>query len=168
MALWRSTWDSEWAKDAALLPARLALGSSMVYHGTSKLRGEGPQQTGQMFEGLGLKPGTFWATATGVAETFAGIASILGIATRPAALAVLVTQAVAVAKVHASKGYDMMKGGFEYNAALMAIALALLVAGPGRLSAHEALENAARGKGTKGLWRRAKPSGFLRAVLLVK
>jgi putative oxidoreductase len=160
--------EGTWTKDAALLPARLALGSTMLYHGTSKLRGDGPEQTGQMFHGMGLKPGKFWATATGVAETFAGAAAILGIATRPAALAVLVTQAVAIAKVHAPKGFDIMKGGFEYNLALMGIAAALLLAGPGRVSAHEALETAARGSGGKRLWRAARPSPMVRAILLVK
>ena len=104
-----------WTKDASLVPARLALGSSMLYHGASKLRGDGPRQAGEMFESLGLKPGRFWATATGAAEAFAGAAALLGIATRPAALAVLVTQAVAVAKVHRAKGYDVTGGGMEYN-----------------------------------------------------
>jgi putative oxidoreductase len=54
---------------------------------------------------------------------------------RPAALAVLVTQAVAVAKVHAPKGFAAHKGGYEFNLALMAIAGALLLGGPGRYSA---------------------------------
>ena len=163
-----AAWADGWGKDASFVPGRLALGASMLYHGTSKLRGDGPTQTGEMFEGLGLKPGKFWATATGVAETFAGVAAILGIATRPAALAVLVTQAMAVSKVHAPKGYDVMQGGMEYNVALMAIAAGLLLAGPGRVSAHEAVENAARGRGARKLWRRARPNALTRAVLLVK
>ena len=91
-----TTWNDR-SRDAASIPARLALGAAMVYHGTSKLRGQGPDKTGQMFEQLGIQPGRAWAVATGVAETFAGVAAVLGIATRPAALAVLVTQAVAVA-----------------------------------------------------------------------
>lgn len=165
---WMERLESGWSKEAALLPVRLALGSAMVYHGTSKLRGKGPDQTGQMFEGLGLKPGKFWATATGAAETFAGVAAILGVATRPAAIAVLVTQAMAIAKVHGSKGYDMMQGGFEYNLALMAIAAGLLISGPGRVSTHEAIERLAEGRGAKRLWRRAQPSAFARAVKLVK
>jgi putative oxidoreductase len=163
-----AAWSDGWQKDASFVPGRLALGSAMLYHGASKLRGEGPTQTGQMFEGLGLKPGKFWATATGVAEAFAGVAAILGVATRPAALAVLVTQAMAVTKVHKPKGYNIMNGGMEYNLALMAIAAGLLLAGPGRVSAHEALESAARGRGAKGLWRRARPNGLTRAILLVK
>ena len=161
-----TTW-SDRAKDAALIPARFALGSTMLYHGTAKLRGEGPQQTGQMFEGLGLKPGKAFAIATGLAETFAGAAAVLGIATRPAALAVLVTQAMAISKVHAPRGFDVMKGGMEFNLALIAIAAGLLLAGPGRISAHELLEHGVEGRGARGLWRKARPSGLSRAVRLL-
>lgn len=168
MALAMRWGDGMAAPDAALLPARLALGSSMVYHGASKLRGEGPTQTGQMFEQLGIRPGKTWALATGLAEAFAGVAAILGIATRPAAVAVLVTQAVAIARVHAQKGYSVMQGGFEYNLALMAIAAGLLVGGPGRISAHEAVEHAVEGRGVRRLRRRARPSAVSRAVRLLK
>ena len=162
---------NEWerrARDASLVPIRLALGSTMLYHGTSKLRGDGPAQTGQMFEQLGIRPGRRWAVATGLVEAFAGAAAVLGIATRPAALAVLVTQAVAVARVHAPKGYDTTKGGFEFNLALMAIAAALLVAGPGRLSAHEALEHRVEGWAGRRRFRRGRAGLAARAVRLVK
>ncbi len=83
-----TTWNDR-ARDASFVPVRLALGSAMVYHGASKLRGDGTSQTAQMFEQLGIKPGRRWALATGIAEAFAGVASILGVLTRPAALAVL-------------------------------------------------------------------------------
>ncbi|HCF62039.1 MAG TPA: DoxX family protein, partial [Myxococcales bacterium] len=81
-----------------------------------------------------------WAVATGVAETLSGLAAILGIATRPAALAVVVTQAVAIRKVHASHGYSNVSGGMEYNLALVAIALGMLIAGPGPLSTYSVIE----------------------------
>lgn len=119
----------------------------MLYHGLSKLRGDGLQQSAQMMESLGLRPGRTMAVATGLAESFAGAAAILGIATRPAALAVLVTQAVAIRKVHAPKGYDMMRGGMEYNLALVAMALQLLVATPGAVSAHRVASRFARRRG---------------------
>jgi len=160
-------WDGG-AKDASLVPMRLALGSAMVYHGAQKLRGDGPDQTAQMFEQLGIRPPRMWALATGMAETFAGVAAILGVATRPAAVAILVTQAVAIARVHRRKGYSVMQGGFEYNLALMAIATGLLVGGPGRVSAHEALEVAVEGRGGRRLWRRARPTRLSRAVRLLK
>ena len=160
------TWNDR-AKDAALIPARVALGSTMLYHGTSKLRGEGPEQTGRMFEDLGLRPPRALAIATGVAEVFAGVAAVLGIATRPAAIAILVTQSIAIAKVHAPKGFNVMQGGMEYNLALMAIAAALLLAGPGRVSAHEVLEHRVEGRGAKRLWRRARPTGLARAIRIL-
>lgn len=155
-------------KDAGLLPIRAALGASMVYHGLGKLRGQGPQQAGQMFEQIGIKPGRRLAVATGASEVFAGVGTALGFFTRPAALAVLVTQAVALWKVHLKNGYDITKGGYEYNLALMAIAAGLLAAGPGAFSVHEQLESLAEGKGAKRVLRKAHPGGFLRFLKLVK
>jgi putative oxidoreductase len=155
-------------KDAALLPLRAALGSTMIYHGISKLKQERREQTGQMFEQIGLRPGKPLAVATGAAEVFAGIASVLGFLTRPAALAVLVTQAVAIAKVHRKKGFEVTKGGFEYNLALIAIALGLLITGPGGFSLHEQLEHLAEGRGPRRLLRKARPSPLLRALRLIK
>jgi putative oxidoreductase len=155
-------------KEAALIPPRAALGASMVYHGLGKLRGEGPQQVGGWFESIGLKPGKKLAKATGIAEVFAGAAAIAGLWTRPAALAVLVTQAVALGKVHRKNGYDITKGGFEYNVALMCIAGALLVAGPGLFSAHEGVERLVQGRGLKKWVREADPPLLLRLVKLLK
>src|SRR6059058_4862135 len=93
-------------KEAALIPPRAALGASMVYHGIGKLREGAPEQVGGWFESIGLKPGRHLAVATGIAEVFAGVAAIAGLWTRPAALAVLVTQSFALNKVHAKNGYD--------------------------------------------------------------
>jgi putative oxidoreductase len=78
------------------------------------------------------------------------------------------TQAVAIWKVHGQKGFDITKGGFEYNLALIAIALGLLVAGPGVASTHELLERRLEGRGSRKLWSRARPSLWLRLVKLLK
>jgi putative oxidoreductase len=139
-------------KDVALLPPRAALAAAMLYHGTQKLRGSREEVT-DTFEAAGLRPARFWSKLTGIAETAAGVLSVAGFLTRPAALAVLVTQAVAIAKVHAPRGFASTRGGFEYNLALIAMAAALLVAGPGRLSAHEALEHAVDSRGGRVLSR---------------
>ena len=128
------------AKDVSLVPARASLAATMLYHGATKLRGEGAKQSAGFFEQVGLRPGARWATIAGVAEVFAGASMMLGIGTRLGAAAVLATQAVAVARVHAGKGFSNLAGGYEFNALLMAVALGLLVAGPGRVSAHEVLE----------------------------
>ncbi|WP_245529897.1 DoxX family protein [Anaeromyxobacter dehalogenans] len=149
------------------LPARLALGSSMLYHGLSKLRGDGPAQTARMFEGLGLRPGRALAMATGLAETFAGAAAILGIATAPAALAVIVTQAVAIRKVHAPNGFNVVKGGMEFNLALVAMALALLAEGPRTVSAHHAARRLARRHGLPALLAAGRPGRVERALAVL-
>ena len=155
-------------KEAALIPPRAALGASMVYHGLGKLREGAPEQVGGWFESIGLRPGKPLAVATGIAEVFAGVGAILGLWTRPAALAVLVTQSFALGKVHAKNGFDVTKGGFEYNIALMCIAGALLIAGPGMFSAHEGIERLVEGRGAKRFLRRAKPSPALRLIKLLK
>jgi putative oxidoreductase len=155
-------------KEAAFAVPRAALGATMVYHGLGKLRGDAPEKTGQMFEQMGIQPGKQFAVATGIAELFAGVSALLGFWTRPAALAVLVTQAVAISKVHAKKGFDITKGGYEFNVALMAIAAAMLVAGPGLFSTHEGIERLVEGRGARKYLRRARPNGLLRAVRLLK
>jgi putative oxidoreductase len=117
----------------------------MLKHGLPKVRGEGNAQAGAFFEQVGLKPGPRWARLAGAAELAAGVSLLLGIGTRLGALAVLGTQGVAVSKVHWSKGFDNMAGGWEFNALIMATALGVLLAGPGTFSLHEVLERRLQG-----------------------
>jgi putative oxidoreductase len=156
------------ASTHSLLPARVALGSTMLYHGIQKLRDR--EKAGGSFEAIGISPGRPWALATALAEAFAGASALLGVLTRPAALAVLVTQSVAIAKVHRQRGFDVTKGGYEFNVALMAIAAGLLLAGPGRVSVHHTIDRtlAERQRGRFAGRRRRRRSGVLRllAVLL--
>jgi putative oxidoreductase len=137
----------------------------MLYHGIEKLRA--PEQAAQAFGGLGFRRPGFWARATGIAETAAGALSLFGFLVRPAALAVLVTQGTAIAKVHAPKGYSAHKGGFEFNLALMAIATALLIGGPGRYSGSGLLSRAVGGRPRRfGLPRRRRGVVAALATLL--
>lgn len=114
----------------------------MLFHGLQKVRA--PQASAPFFEGLGFRPGRRWVLLTGVAETLAGVATIAGIATRPAALAIFATQLVAIWKVHAPKGYENMKGGMEYNLALLSLAAGMALEPPRRWSAHRALRGSPR------------------------
>src|SRR3954466_12606034 len=75
-------------KSIGMVPGRLALGSTMVFHGYSKLKQEAREPTGQFMESLGFKPGKLWGTLTGLAEVFGGLTSMLGIGTRLGALAI--------------------------------------------------------------------------------
>jgi putative oxidoreductase len=159
---------TEIRRSAAHLPVRAALGGSMLYHGLGKLSGEGPVKTGQLFKEIGFEKGQRWAIAAGIAEAFAGVSAILGVLTRPAAVAVLATQAVAIGKIHGKNGYDIAKGGYEYNLALMGIALLMLIDGPGTFSVHEAIERGAQGRGLKRVLNRARPSFLVRAIQALK
>lgn len=163
---WAGIWNGgSVRRDAALIPVRLALGSTMLYHGASKLRGDGPRHTAQMFEQIGIRPAKTWAVATGLAETFAGVAAILGVATRPAALAVLVTQAIAIKKVHAPKGFATYRGGYEFNLGLMATAVAMLLGGPGRYSLSSLLRRATAPRGLRRYVPGRRPRGLLGTLL---
>lgn len=153
------------AKDLGLLPARMSLGATMLKHGMPKLRSETRAQSVPFFEQLGFKPGATWVALTGAAEVFAGASLLLGVGTRLAAVAVLATQAVAVAKVHAPKGFDNMAGGWEFNALIMATALGVLLAGPGTLSVHELVERRLQG-GARWLLEPRRRTGVRVAKLL--
>lgn len=149
----------------ALIPARTSLAATMLYHGIDKLREGGREGSAQFFDSLGLRPGSRWSMVTALAEIFAGASMMLGVLTRPAALTVLVTQSVAIGKVHAPKGFANTKGGFEFNLALMAVALGVLVAGPGPVSLRTVADR--RPSGLRRLFRRRRRStlGRLLAIL---
>jgi putative oxidoreductase len=151
-------------KNLSLVPMRMSLGATMLYHGAAKLRGEGARQAAGFFEQLGLRPGRTWSGLAGVAEVVAGATTILGLGTRIGAVAVLVTQAVAVAKVHRGKGFDNTAGGYEFNLLLSAVALGLLLAGPGTASVHEVAERRVAG-GARGYFARRRKAVRLAKLL---
>jgi putative oxidoreductase len=161
------TEQPEYLKHGALLPPRFALGSTMLYHGTKKLSRKGIEAHAPFFEQIGISPGRPWVVFTGLVETAAGALAILGIGTRLAALGVLATQSVAINRVHALKGFANEKQGVEFNLALCAMALGLLLRGPGRFSVHSLLERAAKKRELKGfrfLPRQRRLSRFLEAL----
>ena len=128
---------------AGLAVLRVVVGVLFMGHGLQKLKGwfggHGVEATGQAFESMGLYPGKRHATAAGVNETLGGALLALGALTPVGALLITSTMAVAVDKVHGSKGPWVTEGGYEYNLVLMAVAFAAAAEGPGSASVDEAL-----------------------------
>jgi putative oxidoreductase len=122
-----------------LTALRIATGALLTGHGLQKLvgwfDGNGLEATGTAFEQhMGLRPGRPHAVAAGVTETAGGVATMLGLWTPAAAAATTGVMTVAIGAVHGRNGPWLAKGGYEYNATLLAVAFALAAAGPGRLA----------------------------------
>ncbi len=100
---------------AALL-LRLALGGLFLAHASLKLFVFTPAGTAQFFASVGLPAGLAYVTIA--AEALGGVALILGVQTRLAALALTPILLGAIATVHASAGFffDNPHGGWEYPA----------------------------------------------------
>ena len=117
---------------------RLSAGAIFAAHGAQKLFGSfgggGLEGTAQWMASIGLQPGYLMALAASSAEFFGGIALLLGLLTRPAALALAMTMLVAVITVHLPNGLFMSNNGYEFGLALLAITGALVLNGGGKLS----------------------------------
>jgi putative oxidoreductase len=117
--------------DKALLVIRVALGLIMALHGYGKLFGGQPGMemfTG-MVAGLGFPLPTVFAYAVALTEFFGGLAILIGLCTRKAAALVSVVMLVAFGMV---KKFGLPKG--DADLALLAMAVSLVLAGPGALS----------------------------------
>ncbi|MEX2659379.1 MAG: DoxX family protein, partial [Acidimicrobiales bacterium] len=124
--------------DLGRLVARLVIGGLFVGHGTQKLfgwfGGPGIEGTEQMTEALDLQPARPNALLVGATETAGGAFVALGAATPAAAAGLIGTMVTAARKVHLSNGFWAANGGYEFNVALIAALMALVDAGPGKLS----------------------------------
>ena len=128
---------------AGALALRIPVGIIFVAHGAQKLfgwfGGYGLEGTGQFFGSIGLNPGYLMALLAGAAEFFGGLVLIVGVLVRPAAAALAFAMLVAIFAVHASRGFFLDKGGYEYALALFAASLSLLFSGSGRFSVDRAI-----------------------------
>lgn len=117
---------------------RVPTGITLAAHGAQKLfawfGGYGLEGTGQWMASIGLEPGYLMALLAGSAEFFGGLALLLGLLTRPAAVVTAFTMIVAIFSVHIQNGLFMANNGYEYALALLAITVALAVQGGGKLA----------------------------------
>jgi putative oxidoreductase len=138
-ALGRLYSSFEWLAHPML---RIFVGLNLMPHGAQKLfgmfGGGGLSGTGAFMESIGYTPGVVWAAAVGILEFFGGLALVLGLFTRPVALAVAIFMASAVA-FHLGKGFFWSSGGYEYPLLWGIAALYLVLRGSGPLSIDRAI-----------------------------
>ncbi len=134
---------SSWSR----LVVRLALGIVFFAHGAQKVfgwfGGAGLKATIRTFQQY-LKVPPAATTLAAFIECFGGLALIVGALARPAAVGIIVVMLVAIAKVHWKNGFFLatqpgQANGWEYNFALIAMALAVLIGGAGALSVDHLL-----------------------------
>lgn len=127
----------------AALILRVPVGLVLAAHGAQKLfgwfGGGGLAGTAQWLSSIGLEPSYLMALLAGGAEFFGGLALVLGLLTRPAAVVAAFTMLVAIFSVHIDNGLFVADGGYEYALILMVALIALAVQGGGDLSVDKAL-----------------------------
>jgi putative oxidoreductase len=130
--------------DAAFLVLRVTAGGLLAGHGAQKLfgmfEGHGFRGTAGWLESLGLRPGHLWALAAGLSEFGGGLLTAFGAADPIGPLGIVGAMGMATVKVHAGKPVWVTSGGAELPLTNMAIAAALILAGPGKYSVDESLD----------------------------
>ncbi|MBO5393539.1 MAG: DoxX family protein [Pseudomonas sp.] len=122
---------------------RIFVGIIFAAHGSQNLfgwfGGGGLAGTAQWMESIGLAPGMLMAVLAGGTEFLGGLALIIGLLARPAALGLSFTLLVAIFSVHISNGLFMANNGYEFALALLGGTVAVLIEGAGKLSIDRAL-----------------------------
>ncbi len=116
---------------------RLSLGFCFLMHGMQKAFGLFGHDGIGAFQSYLLSMDVILpelsAIAVAYGELFSGIALLVGFFHRSAAVIVLVIMSGAILLQH-SNGYFGSQGGCEYQIALMAMAVLILLAGPGPMA----------------------------------
>jgi putative oxidoreductase len=125
MTNWKSCFTS-----LGLLWLRVLMGVGIAYHGYGKVFGGIMPQMVEGVTKMGVPFPVFFAWAAALSEFAGGILIALGLATRLAALFVLITMSVAGFIVHKADPWNVKELAFAY----WTIAGALILTGPGPLS----------------------------------
>ncbi len=113
----------------APVPIRVIIGIVFIMHGLPKF--ENTQGTQGFFGTIGLPPDL--ALPIAFLEVIGGIALLLGIFTRIASILFIIEMIFVVLMIKETHGLTG-QGGYELELLLMAIAISLLLSGPGRIS----------------------------------
>lgn len=125
-------------RNVSLLLLRLSVGGLLAGHGAQKLfgwfGGYGLKGTAGWLESLGMKPGKFWALGAAASEFGGGTLTALGLFHPIGPISMLSAMIMATAKAHWGKPIWATQGGAELPVTNTAVALALLLNGPGPYS----------------------------------
>lgn len=119
--------------NAALAVLRVVIGSVFLAHGAQKLFVYGFAGVTGAFEGMGVPLAGIVGPAVALLEFFGGLALIVGIFTRLAAVGLAIVMLGAIVLVHLAAGF-FLPNGVEFVLALFGAAVALALTGPGGLS----------------------------------
>jgi putative oxidoreductase len=119
--------------DAGLALLRIVVGIVFLAHGSQKLLVFGIPGITTGFTQMGVPVPAVSAVVVTAVEFLSGIALILGLFTRIAALLVAIDMLGAILFVHAKAGFFLPKGA-EFALTLFAASIALALTGPGAFS----------------------------------
>lgn len=126
----------------APLAVRVIVGAIMIAHGAQKLQA-GPANFGQGLAGMGVPLPVLTGYAVTFTELIGGVLLLVGLFSRLAALLLTANLIGAIFLVNIGVGFLTPPGaassGVELPLALIACLLAILLAGPGKLSLDHAL-----------------------------
>ncbi|HEX6284640.1 MAG TPA: DoxX family protein, partial [Pyrinomonadaceae bacterium] len=91
-----------------------------------------------------MRPAWLWLAAAALSELVGGIFVGLGFLTRVGAFFIACTMLTAIAGVHWTNGFFASNRGYEYPLSLLAMAIALLIAGGGQASIDKSLSGGRR------------------------
>lgn len=113
---------------------RIGLAVVLLAHGAQKLFEYGLPGVSGAFAAAGVPLAGAAATTAALVEMVGGIAILLGIGSRIAAVLVVIEMLVAIFTMHLGAGYFADGGGAELPVLVAGTALGIALAGPGRFS----------------------------------